>query len=129
MSRPSSSVPSTCSPPGGSSRASSETMYGLSGARKGAKIAANTRIATITSPARAARLRRRRAQARAVLLAAGRAGARSAPSVALSAIAHARIDHAVQQVDGEVDQRYRQRRHHDDALHEGVIALADGLDQ
>src|SRR5579859_42063 len=129
MSRPSSSVPSTCSPPGGSSRVSSETRYGLCGARKGAKIAAKTRVATITSPASAARLRRSRAQARAVLLAAGRAGARSAPMVAVSTIAHARIDHAIQEVDDEVDERDGQRRQHDDALHQRVVALADRLDQ
>src|SRR5690349_9222645 len=124
MSRPSSSVPSTWSPPGGRRRASKETMYGLSGAINGANIAANTRRPTIASPARAARLRRRRTHARAALLATGRAGARSALTVALSAIAHARIDDAIQQIDHKVDERYRQCRQQNDALHQRVVALA-----
>src|SRR5262249_34440606 len=129
-SRPNSSVPSKCTPPGGWSRSSSETMYGLYGARNGAKMAVKISTATITSPTTAARLRLSRNHARATFPRVGRCGTGTANgSAAESAIAHARIDGDVQHIDHQVDHAHHQRGDQHNALYKWIVTLTNGLDQ
>src|SRR6266849_5144873 len=120
MSRPNSSVPNKCAAPGACSRVSSVTVYGLYGARNGAKIAATTRTRMTTAPPRAARLLFSFVSARWV----SRRG-----TTRRSAIAHARIDCSVQQVHHQVDQRHQQRGDQDDPLDQRIVTLIDGLQQ
>src|SRR6266545_1963595 len=120
MSRPSSSVPSMWATPGGSSLPSRLTRYGSSGASQGANSALSTSRPMTMRPATAERLRRSWRHARCAFLVAGRAS---------SAIADAWVDRAVQQIDGEVDQRDDHGREQHDALHERIVALVDRLDE
>src|SRR5205814_5536348 len=109
-------------------RSSSETAYGLYGARNGAKMAVKTSAPITTRPTSAARFLRSTAQARDAFPRTGLAGT-SMVSAAASAIPHPRIDNPVKQIDPQVDQRHDQGGDQDDPLDERIVALADSANE
>src|SRR5471032_2182942 len=140
MSRPASSVPSTkrqlppSSQAGGILTLSRYCSIGLCGAISGAKIAMKTRISTIAPATTAPRLREKLAQNSRPAMNRPLGTGISAPglfwisAMGLPRVANARIQHAVQQVD-QIHKNNERRDHQDTALHDGIIAPADGVDE
>src|SRR5689334_3567849 len=111
-SRPNSSRPSQWSHDDGARRAATSICNGSWGASAGTRTAVTMRPAT--AAAGQARLRHGRSER---------------PLSMASLVAHARVEHGVQQIDGKIEQDEQGRDHEHDALHLGVITLLHGANQ
>src|SRR5947209_13589464 len=114
MSRPNSSVPSQKYSLGGTSRQAACCSSGGYGASSGAPTAATTATSTIAAPRAPMRLRR---------------NSLSRPGQRGSGITDARIDSGVEDIHHQVDQTAHQRDQQHPALHNGVIARIDGIQE
>src|SRR4030095_139311 len=113
MSRPNSSVPRKCSPPGGRSRLPGTRRVGL--------------WVEITSARKAARTKRRRMAAPPTTPGC-RSSRPSQVGSARSVIEDPRGDEGVKEIDEQVDDHVGCRRHQDNALYHGIVAPEDGGD-
>src|SRR5437899_1812490 len=129
MSRPCSSVPSGCpTVPIGDSRIRMLPAAGSYGASAGARTAART-IAPRSEPAISvvgSRARRRLTRRQYDVTTGAAAGAVKVAGTLTSASHDPRVDQALQDVDGEVEEHERRREDEDDALEERHVALKDG---
>src|SRR5436305_2047600 len=135
MSRPSASVPKAKrhEPPGcqmvGAVIESRNCSIGECGATTSAKTASSATMISTMRPSTAPLFSRKADQRARQALGAAIAGASNWTSAASAAMADPRVDHAVENVDAEVDQDDDGRHQHDTALQGRIVALADRLDQ
>src|SRR6202162_5646726 len=131
MSRPRWSVPSQCAALGGASVTAASVAMGSWVCSTLAKIAANA-ISSMMTPPAAPRgfLRQKRRSVTHIPSREGRAAGAATPTAApLAAIAHPRVEHAVEHVHGEVREDHDRGDKHDEGLHDRVVAPRDRLDE
>src|SRR5262245_12876763 len=132
MSRPRWSEPSQCSRPGGARLWAASVAIGSCVWSWSANAAVSTITSMIAPPvAPSGFFRQKRSRAAptpARLARAGSAGA-SAWSSGLVAIAHPRVEHAVQHVNEQVRQDDDDRDEHDQVLDDRIVAPEDRLDE
>src|SRR6267378_6699578 len=92
---------------------------------KSAKRAVSTITSTSTPPAAPSGFFLKKRPRAVHAPARGRSSAPTASSAGLTAIAHARVQHAVQHVHGEVRQNHDDRDEHDQVLDDRVVAPED----
>src|SRR5204863_7579694 len=124
------SVPSQCSALGRPSVYAASVAIGSWVCSHGASTAVSSIMSMMTPPAAPRGLRRMKRPS--VVPHPGRAGAPTRTTstgalTRLAAIAHARVEHAVEHVDEEVRQDHHDGDEHDEVLDDRVIAPEDGL--
>src|SRR5437867_7313613 len=129
MSRPRWSVPSQCSAFGRPSVYAASVAIGSCVCSHGASTAVTSMTTMMAPPAAPSGLRRMKRPS--VVPHPGRAGApittRSTGTPTGLAIAHARVEHAVEHVDEEVRQDHDDGDEHHEVLHDRVVAPQDRL--